>query len=292
MTLEAAPPPAVLSFQSRVAYGHVGNGAAEFALRRLGLDAWPVDTVFFSNHPGYGGFRGQVRSAAELQDLVDGLNAIGILDRIGAVLSGYLGSRANGGVVLGAVARARLRRSPFRYCCDPVMGDRDSGAYVPPDVIGFFRDEALAAADILTPNHFELELLAGRPLPALDDVRDAVLSLRARGPRMVMVTSLYLSQEPPGTVANLLAGDHGTWMVTTPRLERSPKGAGDLLAALFLGRLQRGEAPAEALSGAVSSTFAVIEATLAAGRPELSLVAAQGEIPSPRRIFPARPLVA
>jgi pyridoxine kinase len=175
---------AILSFQSRVVYGHVGNSMAEFALRRLGHDVWPIDTVSFSNHPGYGTWRGRITPAAELAALVEGLAALGVLPRCRAVLSGYLGSEENGGTVLDAVEQVRAARPASLYCCDPVMGDRDSGLYVADSLIRFFRDWALFSADIVAPNHYELEVLAGRPLPGLDDVLAVTQELRARGPRI------------------------------------------------------------------------------------------------------------
>ena len=171
---------AILSFQSRVVYGHVGNSMAEFALRRLGHDVWPIDTVSFSNHPGYGTWRGRITPAAELAALVEGLAALGVLPRCRAVLSGYLGSEENGGTVLDAVEQVRAVRPASLYCCDPVMGDRDSGLYVADSLVRFFRDRALFSADIVAPNHYELEVLAGRPLPGLDDVLAAAQELRAR----------------------------------------------------------------------------------------------------------------
>lgn len=276
---------AILSFQSSVAYGHVGNAAAVFCLRRTGHEIWPVDTVAFSNHPGYGGFSGHVRQAAEVAEIVGGLDRLGVLDRCRAVLSGYLGSAAVGRVVLQTVAGIRAANPRALFCCDPVMGDRDEGLYVPDDLVALFTDEAVGAADILVPNHFELEVLAGRPLPTLDEAIAGADGLRARGCRTVVVTSLAVTDAEPGTIANLVVTGSGAWTVTTPKLALAAKGAGDALAALFLGRyLECGDA-ARALSEAVSSVFAVIEATAAAGARELLLVKAQNEIAAPTRQF-------
>ena len=281
---------AILSFQSSVTYGHVGNGAAVFCLRRIGRDIWPVDTVAFSNHPGYGAFRGRVHSAAAVAEIVEGLERLRVLGGCRAVLSGYLGSAAIGRVVLKAVAAVKAANPRALWCCDPVMGDRDEGLYVPDDLAAFFGDEAAAAADILVPNHFELEVLAGRPLPTIADVLAAADGLRARGCRIVVVTSLATAGQNAGTIANLVVTGSGTWAVTTPRLALRAKGAGDALAALFLGRyLECGDAAA-ALSGAVSSVYAVVEATAAADAGELLLVAAQNEIAPPTRRFSARPV--
>ena len=279
---------AILSFQSSVAYGHVGNAAAVFCLRRAGHEVWPVDTVAFSNHPGYGGFSGHVRQAAEVAEIVDGLERLGVLGGCRAVLSGYLGSAAVGRVVLEAVARVKAANPRALFCCDPVMGDRDEGLYVPDDLAALFTDEAAGAADILVPNHFELEVLAGRPLPTLAEVVAAADGFCARGRRTVVVTSLATADRDPGAIANLVVTGSGAWTVTTPKLALAAKGAGDALAALFLGRyLDCGDA-AEALAGAVSSVFAVIEATAAAGARELLVVATQNEIAAPTRRFRPR----
>jgi pyridoxine kinase len=276
---------AILSFQSSVAYGHVGNAAAVFCLRRSGHEIWPVDTVAFSNHPGYGGFGGHVRQAAEVAEIVDGVERLGVAGRCRAVLSGYLGSAAVARVVLQAVARIKAANPRALFCCDPVMGDRDEGLYVPDDLAALLTDEAAGAADILVPNHFELEVLAGRPLPTLAEAVAAADDLRARGCRIVVVTSLATAGRDAGTIANLLVTGSGAWTVTTPKLGLAAKGAGDALAALFLGRyLDCGDA-ADALAGAVSSVYAVIEATAAAGARELLLVATQNEIAAPTRRF-------
>jgi pyridoxine kinase len=263
---------AVLSFQSRVVWGHVGNSVAEFALRRIGVDVWPLDTVCLSHHPGHGPPRGRVRPAEELAELVAGIAENGILDECRAVLSGYLGTAENGRVVLRAAEALRARRADALYCCDPVMGDRDTGLYVSANLVDFFRNEALAAADILTPNHFELETLTGTPLRTLSSVLAAADRLRAAGPPMLLVSSLSID-ESTKSIHTLLVGNDGAWLATTPRLDLNAHGAGDLLAAQFLARTLRGDDPATCLVEAVAATFAVLAAT--GNAPELRLVAAQ-----------------
>ena len=263
---------AVLSFQSRVVWGHVGNSVAEFALRRMGVDAWPLDTVCLSHHPGHGPTRGRVRPAAELSELVAGITERGILQQCRGVLSGYLGTAENGRVALRSAEALKALRSDALYCCDPVMGDRDTGLYVSDELVRFYRDEALTAADLLTPNHFELETLAGMPLPTLGSVLDVTDRLRTAGPSTLLVSSLAIG-ESSETVHTLLVEEHGAWLATTPRLDGSAHGAGDLLAAQFLARRLSGDAPAGCLAGAVAATFAVLQGTGSA--PELRLVAAQ-----------------
>jgi pyridoxine kinase len=282
---------AVLSFQSDVAFGYVGNAVAAFVLRRAGIDCWPVSTVSFSHHPGYGNHRGRICPAAELSELIEGLARLGALVDCGAVLSGYLGSAENGLAVLDAAARVKAAQPDALYCCDPVMGDRAEGLYVPRSVVRFFRETALPAADILTPNHFELEVLVNRPLPDLVRVLAAAEGLRAQGPAIVLVSSLITEDQPDGTIATLVAGPGGAWRVATPLLPLTAKGTGDLLTALFLARLIDGAEPPDALAGAVAGTYAVIECTVAepAAR-ELRLIEAQAALVRPTRTFPAKRL--
>lgn len=277
----------ILSFQSSVAYGYVGNAAAVFCLRRAGHEVWPVDTVAFSNHPGHGSFRGRVVPASEIADIIDGMTALGVLDGCRAILSGYMGSAETGSIVLQAVRRIKAADARALYCCDPVMGDRDPGLYVTKDLTGFFRNEAVPAADVLVPNHFELEVLAERPLPSTDDVLAAADALLNNGPRIIVVTSLATHQMDPRTIGNLVVTRDGAWLAVTPRLPLAAKGAGDALAAMFLGDYLRCRDATKALSQAVSAVFAIVEATAAAGASELRLVASQDAIVDPPRLFPA-----
>ncbi|HVB16941.1 MAG TPA: pyridoxal kinase PdxY [Stellaceae bacterium] len=279
--------PTVLSLQSRVAYGHVGNAASIFALQRLGVEAWALDTVAFSNHTGHGQWRGRAVPPAEIAGLFDGIAALGILPGIDAVLSGYLGDAATGPVLLDIVARVRNANPTALFCVDPVIGDTDTGSYVTDGIAEFFRDRALALADIVTPNRFELEYLSGGTIATLAEAADAAAALRARGPSIVLVTSL---DAMPDHIAMLAAGPEGVWAVETPRLPVMLNGCGDVTAALFLGHLLHGKRLEDALALTASSMFAVIETTVRHGRYELALVAAQDEIAAPSRHFAPRRL--
>jgi len=175
--------PTVLSVQSRVAYGHVGNAASVFALQRLGGEAWALDTVAFSNHTGHGRWRGSVVAAAEIASLFEGIAQLGILPGIDAVLSGYLGGAATGPVLLDIVEEVRAANPDALFCCDPVIGDVETGSYVTDGIAEFFRDRALALADIVTPNRFELEYLTGATIAPLAEAASAGLSERDRTAR-------------------------------------------------------------------------------------------------------------
>ena len=274
--------PTVLSLQSRVAYGHVGNAASVFPLQRLGIEAWALDTVAFSNHTGHGRWRGSIVPAAEIAILFEGIADLGILPRIDAVLSGYLGDAATGPVLLDIVERVRAANPAALFCVDPVIGDVETGSYVTEGIAKFFRDRALALADIVTPNQFELEYLTGGRVASIAEAASAAAALRARGPKIALITSLDAA---PDRVTMLAAGTDGVWAVETPRLPVVLNGCGDVTAALFLGHLLRGQTLPDALALTAAAIFAVIETTLRLDRYELALVAAQDELLSPSRRF-------
>jgi pyridoxine kinase len=276
--------------QSSVAYGHVGNAAAVFCLRRSGFEVWPVDTVAFSNHPGYGHWQGQIRPATEVADIIEGLKRVGAFGRLGGVLSGYLGSADTGDVVLKAARDLTARRSSALWCCDPVMGDHGPGLYVGAEIVDFFRHKAVPATDILVPNSFELELLTGLPADSISAASAAATRLLGLGPRAVIVTSINAVAPGTDTIANLAVTAEGCWLVTTPRLQLAAKGSGDILAALLFARLLNNVSIADALASAVSAVFAVVEATVRAGSKELCLVAGQDALVAPARRFPAQRL--
>ena len=271
----------ILSIQSSVAYGHVGNSAAVFPLQRLGHEVWPVLTVHFSNHTGYGAWRGPLLAPTDVADVINGIEDRGVLGEADAVLSGYQGDPAVGAVILDAVARVKKLNPDAVYCCDPVMGDVGRGMFVRPGIPEFMRDTVVPQADVLTPNHFELDFLAGRTTTTLDDVLAAVDLVRDRGPRDVLVTSVLHDGLSENTLDVVAVSDEGAWAVTTPLLPITPNGGGDVTAALYLAHLWTTGSPATALERTIASVFAVLEATLAAGARELQLIAAQDAIAQP-----------
>jgi pyridoxine kinase len=279
----------VLSIQSSVALGHAGNSAAVFPLQRLGHDVVAVHTVHFSNHTGYGATRGPLHTPAEVAAVLEGIADRGVLPTIDAVLSGYLGDPEMGEVVLSAVASVKAANRDALYFCDPVMGDVGGGFYVRSGIPEFFRDAVVPHADVLTPNQFELEFLSGHPVPTLDSVLDAAEALRARGPRVVLVTSVLHPDIPADHLDTVVVSHDGAWAVTTPILPlATTAGTGDLTAALFLAHLPSG--PEVALASTVSSVYAVLEATAASGSYEIELVAAQDAIADPPMGLPLRRL--
>ena len=280
----------ILSIQSSVAYGHVGNSAAVFPLQRLGHEVWPVLTVHFSNHTGYGEWRGPLLTPADVADVIAGIGDRGVLGQADAVLSGYQGAESMGEVILDAVKQVKALNPDALYCCDPVLGDVGQGMFVRPGIPEFMRDEVLPAADILTPNHFELDYLSGRTTSDTGEILEAVDVVRDRGPRQVLVTSVVHGEVPDGHLEMFAVSDEGAWAVTTPLLPISPNGCGDLTAALYLVHLVGTGSPAEALAASASSVFAVLQKTLVAGTREIQLVAAQSAIAHPPMSFPVRRL--
>ena len=280
----------VLSIQSSVAYGHVGNSAAVFPLQRLGHEVWPVLTVHFSNHTGYGAWRGPLLDPADVREVIAGVDDRGALAGVDAVLSGYQGDPAVGAVILDAVARVKSLNPEAVYCCDPVMGDVGRGMFVRPGIPEHMRDTVVPAADVLTPNHFELDFLAGRTTSTMAEVLEAADAVRDRGPRDLLVTSVLVEDTPADSLDVVAVSDDGAWALTTPLLPISPNGCGDVTAALYLAHLVTTGSPARALSLTTSSVFAVLEATLAAGTREIQLVAAQDAIASPPEVFAVRQL--
>jgi pyridoxine kinase len=279
---------AILSIQSSVAYGHVGNSAAVFPLQRLGIDVWPVLTVHFSNHTGYGSFRGPVLPADQIAEVLRGVEERGVLPGCDAVLSGYMDDVSLGHVVLDAVAKVKAANPRAVYCCDPVLGDVGRGFFVRPGLPEFMRDQAVPRADIITPNQFELEFLAGGPIATLDDALAAARAVQATGPKIVLVTSLTRSDAPADAIEMLAVAPDGAWIVATPRLPLDVNGSGDITTALFLAHWLRSGSPATALGRTAATVFAVMEATHKAGKREIQIVAAQDAIANPPERFAVR----
>lgn len=278
-------PNTILSIQSSVAYGHVGNSAATFPLMRLGVEVWPVLTVHFSNHTGYGAWRGPLLSATDIAEVIAGIDERGVLPRVDAVLSGYQGAEAVGAEVLKAVALVKERNPAAVYCCDPVIGDIGRGIYVRPGIPEFMRDQVVPAAQVVTPNHFELDFLTGRSTSTLAEVLAAADALRELGPTTVLVTSTVLEGTDPERVIMLAVTAEAAWTVSTPRLERNFTGSGDLTAALFLAHLLRGADAGEAMGRTADAVYSLLKVTTDSGSLELALVAAQNELVEPTHHF-------
>ena len=285
-------PPLVLSIQSHVAYGHVGNDAAMLPLQLLGIEPVAVHTVQFSNHTGYGEFKGQVFTPAHVQDVLDGLRARGVLERCTAVLSGYLGDAGVGEAILAAVQEVRASQPKAHYLCDPVMGDVGRGVFVRPGIPEFLRKRALSQASVITPNHYEFELLCGGPLTtvlaATQAARAMLRQMHDSQSALIVITSLRTDDLPTDQLATLAVTADKAWLVQTPYVDLHPlpNGMGDVFAAVLLGHLIQERAIPDAVSRAVSTLYAMVSRTEVSQR-DLPLVACREQITEPEKMFAA-----
>jgi pyridoxine kinase len=256
----------------------------------MGFEVWPINTVQFSNHTGYGSWTGEVFTAAHLSLVWSGLKARGVVGDCEAVLSGYVGSAEVGQSVLEAVEDVKAARPDALYCCDPVMGDYGKGFFVSEDIPPFIARRAVASADIVTPNQFEAEYIADNPIGSVDDAKRACETIHGMGPKVVLITSFKPEAEANSHISMFLSSGEGFRTITTPELPLDPplNGAGDLTAALFLGRYLRGRNAVDAFEMAADSVFSVFERSYESARRELDLVGAQDEIASPKRRFESR----
>jgi pyridoxine kinase len=277
----------VISIQSQVAYGHVGNSAAVFPLQMHGIDVIAVPTTLLSNRPGYPTIRGRVLDAELVADLLRGIEERGAVDGCRMILSGYLGSAEIAAVVGDFVARARARNPSLLYCCDPVLGDRDRGLFVQTAIPPLMRDRLCPLADILSPNHFEFEYLVGASANTSAQIIAQAQTLLARGPSTVVVTSTELSDTPADEIETLAVERAQGWRVRTPRLPINPSGTGDLFAALFAAARVQGADTRDALGHAASAIFAVLERTAVSGTEEMRIVASAEQLVRPQRRFDA-----
>lgn len=281
--MSPSKPKSVLSIQSHVAFGHVGNAAAVLPLQRMGFEVWPVMTVQFSNHTGYGAWTGDVFTPDHILTLISGMIERGALHDCDALLSGYMGDASLGNAILHAREEIKARNPHAIYACDPVMGDVGRGIFVRPEIPDFMRENAVPAADVITPNQFELELLTGVKVATLDDALRGARRVLDMGPKVVLVTSLQHDATPEGRIEMLGVTADGAWLVDTPMLplSPSPNGAGDAVSALFLGHLLKGEGVDQALAHTGATIYKIFEITHAIGTRELQLVASQDFMAAP-----------
>jgi pyridoxine kinase len=275
----------ILSIQSAVAYGHVGNSAAVFPLQRIGVEVLPVYTVNFSNHTGYGAWRGPLISPDDVRDVITGIEERGVLPEIDVVLSGYQGGEGIGDVIIDAVQRVKAANPAAIYACDPVMGNARSGCFVAPAIPVLLRERVVPVADIITPNQFELGFLTGLEPDSLASTLEAADAARAMGPSTVLVTSVERPDRDPDTIEMMVVTDDGAWIVQTPLIPMKANGSGDVTAALFTAHLRETGDPALALARTTSSVFDLLDATHRAGSRELLLVESQEAYAHPRMQF-------
>jgi pyridoxine kinase len=266
----------ILSIQSHVSYGYVGNKAATFPLQSLGFDVWPVNTVQFSNHTGYGHWQGEVFSAQHIYSVIQGLETLGLAKQCDAILSGYIGDKAIGDVIIETVTRFKAINPTLHYLCDPVMGDSGGkGCFVKKDIPEFFRQQCLNVADIITPNHFEAEILWGEKINTLPQLQQACSFFHAKGVQIVAITHLQLNYHEKEVYAAFLSiKNNQQYLATTPKLKLNYplNGSGDLFSALYLGHFLLTNNPLLAFQYALNTTHKIITATAETKQRELKII--------------------
>ncbi|MCL2892200.1 pyridoxal kinase PdxY [Brenneria tiliae] len=279
----------ILSIQSHVVFGHAGNSAAEFPMRRMGANVWPLNTVQFSNHTQYGHWTGCVMPAGHLTEIVQGIADIDRLKDCDAVLSGYIGSPEQGEHILGIVRQVKAVNPQALYFCDPVMGSPEKGCIVAPGVADFHCRQALRAADVIAPNLPELEQLSGHAIHNVAEAVDTARALCEQGPKIVLVKHLSRAAYRSDSFEMLLVTPTDAWHISRPlvEFERQPVGVGDLTSGLLLVNLLKGVALDKALEHTTSAVYDVMLITKEMNQYELQLVAAQDGIVNPRHHFQA-----
>jgi len=280
----------ILAIQSHVVFGHAGNSAAEFPMRRLGANVWPLNTVQFSNHTQYGKWTGSVMPPEHLTDVVQGIADIGKLSRCDAVLSGYLGSAEQGEHILGIVRKVKAANPQAKYFCDPVMGHPEKGCIVAPGVADFHVRYALPASDIIAPNLVELEILCGHAVNNVEQAVEAARELVAQGPEIVLVKHLARAGMSLTRFEMLLVTADEAWHISRPLVDfglRQPVGVGDVTSGLLLVKLLQGAGLRDALEHVTAAVYEVMVTTQNLQEYELQVVAAQDRIASPEHYFSA-----
>jgi len=264
--------PTILSIQSQVVGARVGNSVASFAVERLGVRVLSLPTTLLGRRPDRRTPGGGPLPAATLAALLEGLGADGLFAEIDAVLTGYLGAAEQAPVILDAVERIKAANPKAVFACDPVVGD-EGRPFVSDAVADAVLNGLAPRADWLMPNAYELGLMAARAIDGPNAARDAA----RRFGKPVLVSSVRTATG----LGNLFVAPGSEWFCETPRLPRAPKGAGDLLSALFLARRVRGDALIVALEGATGAVYDVIVRSVAADSEDLLLPEAQDVLADP-----------
>ena len=275
----------ILSIQSHVTFGHVGNSAAVFPLQRAGHEVWPVHTVNFSNHTGYGDWGGPMLPASDVTSIIDGIEKRGAFEKIDAILSGYQGGPDIAGAIVDAVTRIKAVNPKALYACDPVMGNAKSGCFVSDEIPPLLRDKVVPVADIITPNQFELGYLTDHEVGTLEQTLEAVKAAQEIGPKTVLVTSVKRPETPEETIEMLAVDGDRAFIVATPFLPFKRNGSGDVTAALFTGHYVETHDAKLALKRTASSVYDLLHNTYEADSQELQLIESQDVFANPQLQF-------
>ncbi|MFD2112156.1 PfkB family carbohydrate kinase [Thiorhodococcus fuscus] len=271
MTPTRPVPVDVISIQSQVVYGRVGNNAAIPALEACGLLAAAVPTTLLSNTPHYPSVHGGAVPEAWLAGWLDDLEARGIPDRARVVQIGFLGDPAQARILASWWSRIHERHPHLRLHLDPVIGDYDHGVYVADGMAEALTTRLVPAAHGLVPNRFELEQLTGTRLRGLDDCREAARALLHGAAQWIVVTSVQ--GDPEGAVVQTLleTRDGTSTLFEHPRVPCAVKGVGDYFAARLTGHLLLGCEVSQAVDRACRETTERLDLTRHLGWEELAI---------------------
>jgi len=300
----------VLSIQSHVVYGYVGNKAAVFPLQVLGFNVDVINSVHFSNHTGHlEGVEGDVLEGSQLLSILKGLERNNLLDDICYLLTGYIGSESFLLAVLDVIKKLRSKNSNVKYVCDPVLGD-NGHFYVPECLVQIYIEKVIPLSDIVTPNQFEIEQLTGIKIKSIKDARKACSFLHGIGPTLVCLTScMNLNDDLIGENAEksniaILASQRSKestqdefWRIDCSCIDGRYTGTGDLCTALLLAwTTEHPENLGLVLEKVVGTMYAVIERTHknsgnTVASKELRLIESKKDIECPPIIFRAQRLL-
>jgi len=293
-------PRRVLSIQSHVVSGYVGNKSATFPLQLLGFEVDTINSVQFSNHTGYkAGVRGQVLDDTQLQELIDGLDA-NCINHYSHIINGYIGSKSFLTKLASVVGHLKTVNPELVYVCDPVMGDTGPGLYVPAELLPVYKEVILPLADICLPNQFEAELLTDRKIRTEEDARQVMDLLHSRGPSTVILSSTELGSDKflLGLASRVTDGVKTVVRLEIPKFPAAFVGTGDLFTALCTAWLSKTDGDIKVcLERTIATMQAVLTRTLqhatqAAARAgldqpspammELKLIQSKEDIETPR----------
>lgn len=251
----------VVSIQSQVVYGRVGNSIAVPAIEEYGWQVASVPTVVFSNTPHYPTIHGGALPVEWFDGYLQDLAARGALPHVKAVLVGYLGNRAQAEALRHWIGSLQTHGSRPLCIIDPVLGDSDHGVYVDPSLIHAYRQHLLSLAHGLTPNSFELETLMGQPLRDIESITAAARTLLTGRTEWIVVTSAAAETCPEGEMQVAVVSREREQVIKHPRIPCAPKGTGDLFSAVLTASLLHGTPLLEAAEEACGQVVAAIEHT-------------------------------
>lgn len=186
--------PHIISIQSTVSTGYVGNNSASLAIQLHGINCVAIPTILLSSHTDKSVYYGETISKELFNKLAKGVLEIDIAKQTQYVISGYLKSQD----IIDATAQLiqeLKKQNSITYIYDPVFGDtRTDGLYIPKEQADYSMEKLLPLSDILTPNHFELEYLSGRNIANEKELVEAVKSHPLLSQKQIILTTAELSK--------------------------------------------------------------------------------------------------